>query len=323
MTARGALVRELFLAALDRAPEVREQWLAAHCGGDLDLQQELEALLGAAPPAEFLAPPTLGGLLTPAAPSQFGPYRVEARLEADADRWLARHPHTQRLVRIEVHPAPATPDALGQFVRLAHAPERLGTAGCVRVHEHGACAQGVWVAMDHVDGHSLAREQALQQQRAGQDGCLLPAAGSAAWTAALGALFGQLATLLAAAHAIGLAHGSLALDRVLLEGVPPAHPGRAFLCGFGTAVLAGRSPTPGADIAALGAMLRELLATGASAADDPQGTTLRRLAERAAAADRRGGMTMAALATELGRACQGAPPRPGFTAAVRRWFARE
>lgn len=318
MTARGALVRKLFLAALDRVPETRARWLAAHCGGDLDLQQELEALLAAAPPAEFLAPPTLGGLLTPAEPSQFGPYRVEARLEATADCWLARHPHHQRLVRIEVHPAPATPDALGQFARLAHAPERLGTAGCVRVHEHGTCAQGVWVAMDHVDGHSLAREQELQQQQAGQDGCLLPAAGSAAWTAGVGALFAQLATHLAAAHAIGLAHGSLALDRVLLD-----QAGRAFLCGFGTAALAGQAPTPGADIPALGAMLRDLLSTGAPAADDPHHTAQRRLADRAAAADQRGGMTMTALANELGRACQGAPTRPGFTAAVRRWFARE
>lgn len=176
--------------------------------------------------------------------------------------------------------------------------------------------------MDHVDGHSLAREQELQQQRAGQEDCLLPAAGSAAWTAAVGAMFGQLATTLAAAHAIGLAHGALALDRVLLDRVPPGHGARAFLCGFGTAVLAGRAPTPGADTAALGAMLLELLATGAPAADDPQSTALRRLAERAAAAPRRG-LTMAALTSELGRACQPPPTRPGFTAAVRRWFARE
>ena len=308
MTARGALVRELFLAALDRTPATRTRWLAAHCGGDLDLQQELEALLAAAPPDVFLTPPPLGGLFPSAAPSQFGEYRVESRLEAGADRWLARHPHNQRLVRIEVHPAPATPDALGQFVRLAHAPERLGTPGCVRVHEHGACAQGVWVAMDHIDGHSLAREQELQQQRAGQEGCLLPAAGSAGWTAALGALFGQLATHLAAAHASGLVHGALALDRVLLD-----RAGRAFLCGFGTEALAGRSPTSGADLAAFGTMLRDLLATGAPAADDAHGTALHQLAVR-------GAPTMAAWANELGRTGHGVPARPGFTAALRRWL---
>src|ERR1051325_9136481 len=43
----GASLKELFLAALELAPEARPAFLAEACSGDRDLQREIESLLAA------------------------------------------------------------------------------------------------------------------------------------------------------------------------------------------------------------------------------------------------------------------------------------
>jgi len=84
---------------------------------------------------------------------------------------------------------------------------------------------------------------------------------------------GAVASTLADLHDLGIVHGSVLPEHVLL-----APDGRPILCGFGSAGLVGDELQPSRDVAALGRLLRRL-ATG------PEARALRRIADTATADD--------------------------------------
>lgn len=86
-------------------------------------------------------------------------------------------------------------------------------------------------------------------------------------------VMGALATTLGDLHEMGIVHGAVVPEHVLLG---PG--GQPVLCGFGSAGPAGDELTPARDVAALGRLLRRL-ATG------PDARALRRVAEAATADD--------------------------------------
>ena len=324
MSERAVRVRDLFVAAVDLPTGERDHYLARNCGADLALHQEVAALLATTPAALFLEPPELDTVVPPVPPTQFGPYSVVRRLDAKADAWLARDATSGRVVRIEVHtlreslPRPG-PDAEGeadaadrieariaQFVRQVHSVQRLGARQCVRVHEHGLDARGLWVAMDHIDGPSL---QTALDQRCPTDEPL-----------AIAPLGLVVATALAATHAIGVAHGTLTASRILLD---PS--GRPFLCGLGDAALrGGLPPTAEDDVRALGRLLRDLLALRPSAKHTLAERAVEAIALRALRIDRNQPLSMATLTEQLSHVVHGtvAAARPGFAARLRRWLGR-
>ncbi len=324
MSERAARVRDLFVAAVDLPTGERDPYLARNCGADLALHQEVAALLATMPDELFLEPPELDAVLPQVTPTQFGAYTVVRPLAAEAEAWLARDATSGRVARIEVHalreslPRPG-PDAEGeadatarteeriaQFVRQIHTVQRLGVRQCVRVHEHGLDARGLWVAMDHIDGPSL--QTALDQ---------LPATGE---PPAIAPLALMLATALAATHAIGVAHGTVTASRILLD---PS--GQPFLCGFGDAALrGGLPPTAEDDVRALGRLLTDLLALRPPAKRTAAERAVEAIASRALRADRSQLVTMATIAEELSHVVHGtvAAARPGLTGRLRRWLGR-
>ena len=103
-----------------------------------------------------------------------------------------------------------------------------------------------------------------------------------------------VAATLADLHDRGVSHGRLTADHILVDAE-----GRAVLCGLAEAALSsdpgGTTPTAAADVAALGGLLHEVAASGAG----PYGVELRRLGDRAGAADPAARASMRSLAAAL------------------------
>jgi len=120
-------------------------------------------------------------------------------------------------------------------------------------------------------------------------------------------LVGTLASTLADLHDLGIVHGAVTPDHVVL-----ARDGYPVLCGFGSAGRVGEVAPgggddlhPGTDVAALGRLLRRL-ATG------PEARSLRRIAEVATADDPATRPSAREMASELATAVPGARlPAPG------------
>ena len=115
---------------------------------------------------------------------------------------------------------------------------------------------------------------------------------------------GAVAATLADLHELGIVHGAVLPEHVLL-----GPDGRPVLCGFGSAGRVGEDDEldPSTDVAALGRLLRRL-ATG------PDARPLRRLAEAATADDPAARPSAGELAAELAEAVPGARlpiPRSG------------
>jgi serine/threonine protein kinase len=314
---RAVRVRELFVEALDVPAAEREHFLQRACC-DHDLRLEVAELLTAIPSVDFLSPPELTAILPQLPATHFGPYQVERRLDDDA--WLARAPSTGRIVRIETLPEPAsgTSLAIAQFVRQAHGVQRLALPLVVRTHEHGVADGSVWIAMDHVEGPSLATELHLQAHPTLPGPRMLPPCAHAEWLPAIAALGAQLGGVLWAAHAMGLAHGELTADRIVLEAA-----GRPRLRGFGCAALRGKTPSAREDITALGALVERLRTLPPASSNAAMSGKLGLVTQRAASSGRGSYATIAALAHDLQ---QIAVPldttgRRGF-GALRNWFGR-
>ncbi len=112
---------------------------------------------------------------------------------------------------------------------------------------------------------------------------------------------GAVAATLADLHQLGIVHGAVAPEHVLL-----APDGRPVLCGFGSAGRVGDELHPAADVAALGRLLRRL-------ASGPEARPLRRIADAATAEDPVARPTAAEVASEIAAAVPGGRlpvPRP-------------
>jgi WD40 repeat protein len=279
------------LALLDGAAGPERDALEAHVEGCVDCQGALERLCGpaetpraAARGLSFLSrlkerPPVAGDGPTwrppgPALPREVAVPRVDGyEVLGELGRggmavvYKARHLRLGRLVALKVLPvgAHAGPEAAARFRREAEALARLQHPNVVQVHEAGEQGDRPWLALELVEGGSLA------QRLAGRP---LPPTEAA-----------RLAELIAravqAAHEAGVVHRDLKPANVLLTpaGDPKVTdfglargPGDADQTGTGAVLgtpqymapeqAAGHSHRagPAADVWALGVVLYELLA---------------------------------------------------------------
>ena len=168
MTAeRWREIERIYNEALDRSPDERAAFISAACGGDADLQHEIEALLAARSKDSLLD----GGGAAAAAQvfaqleqrditgQQLGPYHVIHRLGEGGMGvvYKALDTRLKRFVAIKILRPEILADAdrRRRFVQEAQAASALNHPNIVTVHDIGTQDGVDYMAMEYVAGKTL------------------------------------------------------------------------------------------------------------------------------------------------------------------------
>jgi serine/threonine protein kinase len=183
-------LEDLFHAALEQAPEVRQPFLERACNGDGELRLQVERLLEKEEQARsFLETPVVEDLTVPESVlgRQLGPYRVLSRLGAGGmgEVYRARDTRLNRDVAIKI----ANESFSDRFEREARAVAALNHPNICTLHDIGPN----YLVMELVEGPTVA-------DRIRQGGLRLQEA--------LG-IAKQIAEAIEAAHAKGIIHRDL------------------------------------------------------------------------------------------------------------------
>jgi serine/threonine protein kinase len=125
---RWQRVEALFHAALERGPEARQAFLDVECGGDADLQRQVELLLARYEEAgNFLETPAMEDRMVTVTAAetllgrQFGPYRIVSPLGAGGmgEVYRAHDSNLGRDVAIKTLPAEFARDS-ARLARFRH-----------------------------------------------------------------------------------------------------------------------------------------------------------------------------------------------------------
>jgi len=217
---RWARVKEIFAATFEQPQEQRARLLDSFCEGDAALREEVERLLAANLEPSWSSPVPA---LLPAA-HEFVPgdavaqYRIAARLGEGGMGvvYRARDTTLQREVALKVLRPEYSADTRRRqrLLREARAASALNHPNIVTVYEISSCDAVEFIAMEYVDGRSLAHA--------------IPAAGLPPAVALEYAI--QIAGALAKAHAAGVIHRDLKPANIMITGE-----GQIKLVDFGLA----------------------------------------------------------------------------------------
>ena len=222
-------IGELFHAALELPRESRPAFLSGACGADDDLRQEVESLLAAheqagdfvANPgmnmaAEWLARDEDAGTVS----GRIGAYEVISLLGRGGmgEVYLAHDTRLGRKVAVKLLRPGLTSnaDAVRRFEQEARAASSLNHPNIVTIYEIGDLLERRFLAMEFVDGQSLAAM-----------------IGRPLDVSALVRLGAQLARALSVAHAAGIVHRDIKPENVIVR-----EDGYVKLLDFGLARLA-------------------------------------------------------------------------------------
>lgn len=211
-------IKQLYQAALDRAPNERATFLAEACPADEALRREVEALLVYEERTEsFLETPAVkwaAGMLAEdkavaLAGREIGTYRIQSLLGAGGmgEVWLAQDSRLGRKAALKLLPARFTLDRerVRRFMREARAASALNHPNIVTIYEIGTAPseQGKlhFIAQEFIDGVTL-RQRLLH--------------GRLSLTEALDIAM-QTATALAAAHEAGIIHRDIKPENLMLR----------------------------------------------------------------------------------------------------------
>jgi Protein kinase domain/Sulfatase-modifying factor enzyme 1 len=166
-SARWQRIKELCLRALELPPEQRADFLKQACGGDAELQREVETVLRQQPASGFLDPPFA---ITPGdePPPQIEGFEVGRELGRGGMGvvYLARDKELDRLVALKTIPGGAlqSEQVLLRFNIEAKALARLDHPAIVPVYRAGTAGGRHYIAMRYVEGQTFA--QVLDEWRA-------------------------------------------------------------------------------------------------------------------------------------------------------------
>src|SRR5262245_221726 len=237
---RWKQVEQLYHAALERAPDDREAFLAETCAGDLALRREVEELLGYDCAAESfiqgnalafearrLKPEELSQTAPQLLPGQrVGAYKILALLGRGGMGvvYQARDERLRRDVAIKVLPASFAHDAdrLRRFEQEAHATSALNHPNILTIYDTGTQDGAPFIVAELLEGEEL---------RAQLESGSLPARRALEYAQ-------QIATGLAAAHEKGIVHRDLKPESLFVT-----KDGRVTILDFGLAKL--RPPQTG------------------------------------------------------------------------------
>jgi predicted ATPase/serine/threonine protein kinase len=228
-------IGQLFHAAMELPAESRGAFLSGACGVDVELRQEVESLLVAHDQAgDFATAPPPGVLAAWLAredrqadlSGRIGAYEVLSPIGRGGmgEVYLAHDTRLGRKVAVKVLQAPLTsnPDAVRRFEQEARAASSLNHPNIVTIYEIGDLHDRRFIAMEFVEGRSLAAMTGRPMD--------------AASLAQLGA---QLARALSVAHAAGIVHRDIKPENVIVR-----EDGYVKVLDFGLARLA-QLPTVG------------------------------------------------------------------------------
>jgi eukaryotic-like serine/threonine-protein kinase len=165
-----ARLQEILGAALEKSEAERRAFLDGACGANASLREEVERMLACESEAGgFLESPAVevaaralaaaSGSISPG--SRLGPYEIVslAGVGGMGEVWKAHDPRLNRFVALKVLPRElvADPERKHRFIREARAASALNHANIVTIHEIGQ-ADGIdFIAMEYVEGASLAQ----------------------------------------------------------------------------------------------------------------------------------------------------------------------
>lgn len=166
---RWRQVEGLFYRALELKPEARPEFLKQSCGGDMELQNELEGLLQSAEKTtDFLAKPVLEAAqqmvkdkahesITPG--TQLAHYKIISMLGARGmgEVYLAEDLRLRRKVAIKMLAPELTRDQRGlrRFEHEAHAASALNHPNILTIHEFGQVDGLHLIASEFIEGVTL------------------------------------------------------------------------------------------------------------------------------------------------------------------------
>jgi predicted ATPase/serine/threonine protein kinase len=226
-------IGQLFHAALELPAERRPAFVSGACGLDVDLRKEVESLLEAHDMAgDFATAPTVGMLgawldtdeQAASLSGRIGAYEILSPIGRGGmgEVYLAQDTRLGRKVAVKLLRAPlgSNPDAVRRFEQEARAASSLNHPNIVTIYEIGELRDRRFIAMEFVEGRSLA--------------AMLGPAMDATTLADIGA---QLARALSVAHAAGIVHRDIKPENVIVR-----EDGYVKVLDFGLARLA-RLPT--------------------------------------------------------------------------------
>ena len=206
-------VSPIFRQAVELSPDERAAFLEATCAGDATLRRDVERLISAHEQAgSFIESPAYeraAGLLTdePAA-SIMGQLIAHYRIVAPLGRggmgevYLARDTKLERSVALKVLPSDVASDKerMRRFTQEAKAAATLNHPNIAHIYEIGETAGTHFIAMEYVDGVTLAEKIHHVKTSLGQ----------------LLNYLTQVAEGLAKAHAAGIVHRDLKPDNIMI-----------------------------------------------------------------------------------------------------------
>jgi serine/threonine protein kinase/Tol biopolymer transport system component len=205
---RDEQVRQVVDDALTRPPEARAVYLAKVCGGDPELQHEVEQLMAAlAASASFSSTPVVGvgrggSALSPG--TRLGPYQIESTIGSGGmgDVYKARDTRLNRIVAIKILPQALAKDSQfrKRFDREARAIAALTHPHICALYDIGQQDGTAYLVMEHLEGETL--DDRLKNGALSVDQALRYAI--------------EIAAALDAAHRAGIVHRDVKPGNVML-----------------------------------------------------------------------------------------------------------
>lgn len=221
---RWKQIEELFHAALQREPDEHAAFLDEACDGDLELRQQVEALLASlAEAGDFIEEPPLAGAISSIVEGsaeeaeqraaakrsligrRIGHYEIQSLLGAGGmgEVYLARDLKLDRPVALKTLPADFIQEEaqVRRFEREARAASGLNNPHIITIHEIGQEGELHFIATEFVQGKTLRQKLASGRLKAHE----------------VIDLASQIATALSAAHAAGIIHRDIKPENVMVR----------------------------------------------------------------------------------------------------------
>src|SRR5437867_1505631 len=239
---RWQRIENLLQSALERKPAERAAFLDQGCLGDEDLRREVESLLASSDQAdEFLKSPAFEDAAQLVGDTKnnsmlgrrLGFYQILSQLGAGGmgEVYLAEDRRLGRKVALKVLPAFFTrnEERVQRFKQEARAASALNHPNVATIYEIGETDQTIYIAMEYVEGLTLAAKINERQLE----------------TAQIIEIAAQVADALDAAHTRGTTHRDIKPENIMLS-----ERGHAKVLDFGLAkIRAARSEAPTSEMA--------------------------------------------------------------------------